>query len=99
MTAKQNILLSVSILLLIVSLLYIVFGKHGYSDLALLKQEQRKLVQKNERLTRENLAIGIEIDRLKYDLDYIENIARQEFGMIRADEIILKPKEQSDQGK
>ena len=53
-------------------------------------------VQKNEQLTRENLAIRIEIERLKHDLDYIENIARQEFGMIRKDEIILKPKKQSD---
>jgi len=73
-------------------LVYIIFSKHGYSDLALLKQEQIKLVHKNEQLTRENLAMRIEIDRLKNDLGYIENIARQEFGMIRADEIILKPK-------
>jgi cell division protein FtsB len=99
MTGKQNILLSLSILLLIAILIYIIFSKHGYSDLALLKQEQSKLVQKNERLTRENFAIRIEIDRLKHDLDYIENIARQEFGMIRKDEIILKPKKQSDRGK
>ena len=99
MTGKQNILVSFSILLLIALLIYIFFCKHGYSDLALLKQEQSKQVQKNERLTRENLAIRIEIDRLKHDLDYIENIARQEFGMIRKDEIILKPKKQSDRGK
>lgn len=99
MTGKQNILLSISILLLIALFIYIIFSKYGYSDLALLKQEQSKLVQKNERLARENLAIRIEIDRLKYDLGYIENIARQEFGMIRADEIILKPKKQSDREK
>ena len=72
-------------------LVYIIFSKHGYSDLTLLKQEQIKLVHKNEQLTRENFAIRIEIERLKHDLDYIENIARQEFGMIRKDEIILKP--------
>ena len=78
---------------------YIIFSPHGYSDLALLKKEQRKLVQKNERLTRENLAIRIEIDRLKHDLGYIENIARQEFGMIRKDEIIIKPQKQSDREK
>lgn len=96
MTRKQNILLSFSILLLIALLIYIIFSKHGYTELSLLKQEQSKLVHKNERLTRENLAIRIKIERLKHDLDYIENIARQEFGMIRKDEIILKPKKQSD---
>ena len=99
MTRNQNILLSFSILLLIALFIYIIFSPQGYSDLALLKQEQIKLVQKNERITRENLAIRIEIDRLKNDLAYIENIARQEFGMIRKDEIILKPKNQSDREK
>jgi len=99
MTRNQNILLSFLILLLIALFIYIIFSPHGYSELALLKQEQINIVQKNERITRENLAIRIEIDRLKNDLAYIENIARQEFGMIRKDEIILKPKNQSDRKK
>ena len=99
MTAKQNIMLSISILLLAALFIYIIFSKHGYSDLALLKQEQSKIIQINEQLMRENNAISVEIDRLKNDLAYIENIARQELGMIRKDEIILKPKNQPDQKK
>ena len=99
MTKTHNILLSISILLLIALFIYIIFSNHGYSDLATLKQEQNKLIHKNERLSRENLAISIEIDRLKNDLTFIENIARQELGMIRKDEIILKPKNQTDRKK
>ncbi len=99
MTKRQNILLSISTLLLIALFIYIIFSKHGYFDLVLLKQEQSKFVQKNERLTRENLAISIEIDRLKNDPAYIESIARQELGMIRKNEIILTPKNQPDQKK
>jgi len=99
MTRSQNIGLLFTIVLLLALFVYIIFSPHGYSDLALLKKEQSKLVQKNERLTRENLAIRIEIDRLKHDLGYIENIARQEFGMIRKDEIIIKPQKQSDREK
>jgi cell division protein FtsB len=99
MTRNQQILLSFFILLLMAMFIYTTFSRHGYSGLALLKQEQGKLVQKNERLSRENLAIRIEIDRLKHDLGYIESIARQEFGMIRKDEIILKPKNQPDRKK
>jgi cell division protein FtsB len=38
-----------------------------------------------------------EIERLKNDDKYIENIARQELGMIGKDEMILKP--QSVSGK
>lgn len=99
MTKRQNILLSISTLLLIALFIYIIFSKHGYFDLVLLKQEQSKFVQKNERLTRENLAISIEIDRLKNDPAYIESIARQELGMIRKNEIILTPKNQPDRKK
>ena len=65
-------------------------------DLRLLKQEKAKLVQENNRLTKENLAISIEIDRLKHDPAYIENIARHELGMIGENEIILKSKNPSD---
>ena len=99
MTRNQMVLLSFFILLLIALFIYIIFSRQGYSDLMLLKQEQAKLVQKNERITRENLAIRIEIDRLKHDLGYIENIARQEYGMIRKNEIVLKPKNQPDRKK
>ena len=99
MTKKENILVSISILLLIALFIYIVVSKHGYLDLIHLKQEQGKLIQKNEQLTRENHAISIEIDRLENDLSYIESIARQELGMIKKDEIILKPKNQPDRIK
>lgn len=99
MTRNQNILLLFSILLLMALFIYIIFSRQGYSDLMQLKQEQEKLVRKNERIARENLAIRIEIDRLKHDLGYIENIARQEFGMIRKDEIIIKPQKQPDRKK
>ena len=99
MTKRQNILLSISTLLLIALFIYISFSKHGYPDLALLKQEQRKLVQENERFTRQNLAISIEIDRLKNDPVYIESIARQELGMIRDNEIILTLKNQPERKK
>lgn len=99
MTKRQNILLSISTLLLIALFIYIIFSKHGYFDLVLLKQEQSKFVQKNERLTRENLAISIEIDRLKNDPVYIESIARQELGMIRDNEIILTLKNQPNRKK
>ncbi len=45
----------------------------------------------------ENLSISIEIDRLKHDPEYIENVARKELGMIGEDEVILKPQSQPEQ--
>jgi cell division protein FtsB len=99
MTKTQSILISISILLLAALFFFIIVSEHGLADLIFLKQERSRLVEKNDRLTRENLSIGIEIDRLKYDPEYIENIARKELGMIGEDEVILKPKNHLEQKK
>ena len=99
MTKKQNILLSISILLLLALFFFIVVSEHGLADLRFLKQERNKLVEETKRLTRGNQAISVEIDRLKHDPAYIESIARQELGMIGKDEIILKPQNSSEPKK
>ena len=95
MTKKQNILLSISILLLLALFFFIVVSEHGLADLRFLKKERNKHVEEKQKLTRENQAISVEIDRLKHDPAYIESIARQELGMIGKDEIILKPQNSS----
>jgi cell division protein FtsB len=99
MAKKEKILVFMSLFLLMGLFIYIIFSKHGYLDLIHLKQEQSRLIQKNDQLARENHAISIEIDRLENDLSYIESIARQELGMIKKDEIILKPKRERDRKK
>lgn len=99
MTKNQSILLSISILFLIALFFFIIVSEHGLLDLRSLKLEKAKLVLETKRLTKENLAISIEIDRLKHDPAYIENIARHELGMIGENEIILKLRNQPDQEK
>ena len=96
MTKKQNILLSVSALLLLALFFFIIVSEHGLLDLRSLKKEHNRLIEENLQLTRENQDISIEIDRLKHDPAYIESIARQELGMIGEDEIILKPQNPSE---
>ena len=99
MTKKLNILLAVSVLLLLALLFFIIISEQGLADLRSLKRERDQLVGENEKLTRENQAISIEIDRLKHDPGYIESIARQELGMIAEDEIILKPQNSAEPKK
>ena len=97
MTKTQGIFITVAGVLLAALFFFIIVSEHGLMDLIFLKKEQRELVEKSERLTQENLSIGIEIDRLKHDPDYIENVARKELGMIGEDEVILKPQSQRNQ--
>ena len=91
MTRTQGIFLSVTVVLLFSLLFFIIFGEHGFMDLNILKKERDQLAEKNGQLSHQNLSLSVEIDRLKHDPKYIENIARQELGMVAEDELILKP--------
>ncbi len=99
MTKKQNILLSMSLFLLLALFFFIIVSEQGLADLRFLKKERDRLVEENKKLSRENQALGVEIDRLRHDPAFIESIARQELGMIGADEIILKPQRSPEQKK
>jgi len=92
MTKRQRILISITAFLLVSLFFFIIFSEHGFLDLNLLKKEKNALVEQNEQLARENLSLSVEIDRLENDPKFIENVARQELGMIGKDEMILKPK-------
>ena len=96
MTKKQHFIISIAVFLLVSLFFFILYSEHGLYDLNLLKKERDVLVENNEQLTRENLSLSVEIDRLENDPKYIENIARQELGMIAEDELILKPKKTPD---
>ena len=91
MTRKKGIFLSIAVLLLFSLLFFIIFGEHGFVDLNILKSQRNQLTATNEQLRRDNHAMSVEIDRLKHDPKYIENVARQELGMVAEDELILKP--------
>lgn len=90
MKSRQTIFLALTILLLSSLLLFIVFGDNGQIDLNRLKTERNNLLQKNEALEQENLSLYREIERLKNDPKYVENVARQELGVIGKDEVIFK---------
>ena len=91
MTKKQSIFISLAVALMFSLLFFIIFGEHGFIDLNALKAEKIQLNDKNDRLTQENFSLSVEIDRLKHDPHYIENVARQELGMVGENELILKP--------
>lgn len=90
MSSKQKILLSLSILIIFSLLLFIIFGDNGLVDLNLLKRERDGLIEKNARITINNLSLYREIDRLEHDSGYIEDMVRRELGLIAEGEVIFK---------
>jgi cell division protein FtsB len=96
MDNKQKILISFCILTLFSMLLFILFSDKGLSDLFKLKSERDRLMNQNVQLKKENNTLYRTIERLRNDPEYIESVARKELGMIKKDEVILKPKNNKD---
>jgi len=96
MDNKQKILISFCILTLFSMLLFILFSDKGLSDLFKLKSERDRLMNQNVQLKKENDTLYRTIERLRNDPEYIESVARKELGMIKKDEVILKPKDNKD---
>lgn len=92
MTLKQNVILSLIILSLFCLGLIIIFSDYGLVDYSRLKNDMNRLIEKNATLTQENLFLSREIDRLKNDPKYVENVVRKELGMIGKDEVIINLK-------
>jgi cell division protein FtsB len=81
-----------AIVTMFLMLLFIVFGENGLTDLHKLKMEKDNLSKKNEELKKENLSLYREIERLKNDPSYVEDVARKELGVIGENEVIIKVK-------
>lgn len=90
MTNRQRVIVSISGFILIALMFFIVFSERGLVDLNWLRNEKRLLEGQNAAVETDNRALGIEIDRLKKDPAYIEQIARRKLGMIGRDELIVK---------
>ena len=90
MKNHHKVIVSLAVLLVFSMLLLILFGENGLADLNILRTERDRLVQENETLAIENLHLYNQIERLRRDPEFIENVARQELGMIGSNEIILK---------
>lgn len=87
---QRKTILTVVFVFMSALLVLIVLGDNGWVELTRLRANRDSLIQANEQLTRENMRLYHTIERLQNDLTYIENVARQELGMIRSDELIFK---------
>jgi cell division protein FtsB len=61
----------------------------GLQQIQSLAKKREALIRDNQDLNRKNQAMYREINRLKQDPLYMEEVARKEFGLVRADEIIF----------
>lgn len=77
-------------LLLLALVVHDVFGTHGYLAMRRTRQEIQKVKTDLDELNKENLELEQEVKELKSDPQKIEEIARDELGLARPGEVIIK---------
>jgi cell division protein FtsB len=68
----------------------LVLDEQGLPRYRHLRSEVRELRESNEQLVREIATLKSEIEALRTDPAYIERIARDELGMVRAEELVFQ---------
>jgi cell division protein FtsB len=77
-------------LLVLILVVHDIFGTHGYLAMRRTQQEIKKVNADLDRLNKENLQLGQEVKELKTDPHKIEKIARDELGLAKPGEVIIK---------
>jgi len=70
--------------------LHDIFGTHGYIAMRRTKQEIAHVQSEIVRLNKENAELAEEVKALKSDPHKIESIARDELGLAKPGEVIIK---------
>lgn len=77
-------------LLVAVMIVHDVFGTHGFLAMRRTQSEIKKVQANLDRLGRENAALEQEVKDLKSDPRLIEKIARDDLGLARPGEVIIR---------
>ncbi len=76
--------------LLLALVVHDIFGTHGYLAMRRTQLEIKKVKTNIEQLNKENVQLEEEVKELKTDPHKIEKIARDELGLAKPGEVIIK---------
>jgi cell division protein FtsB len=88
----KNILRVTLLALLFVGLVvaWLGFGERGFIHLYRMDSERQTYQEKINQLERENRDLLDEIQRLRSDREYVENLGRKELGLVKEDEVMYR---------
>jgi len=66
------------------------FGERGFIHLYRMDRERQTYLEKINKLERENRELLDEIQRLRSDREYVENLGRREMGLVKEDELMYR---------
>ncbi len=91
LTGRERRLLSLFCLILVlVTTGWIMFNNKGVLEYYHIQQDLSAAKAKNIALEKENQALRQEIEKLQSDPDYLEEIARRHYDMLKKNEMIFK---------
>jgi cell division protein FtsB len=66
------------------------FGERGFIHLYRMDRERQTYLDRINALERENRELLDEIQRLRSDREYVENLGRRELGLVKEDEVMYR---------
>lgn len=77
------------------------FGERGFIHLYRMDRERQTYLEKIKTLERENRELLDEIQRLRSDRNYVEDLGRKELGLVKEDEVMYRfgPKKEAEKQK
>jgi len=87
---KKRIHRKILILIVIIGVLIFLFANKNFQTLLILNKQIAQLKQRIEGLKEENKSLKEELEAAKNDPEYIESLARREFGLIKPGETKYK---------
>lgn len=83
-------LLFISSVLLLILLALAIAGEHGFVTMWHMQREVGRLAEEVHTIEGDNRGLQHEVWRLRHDMTYIEQLARQELGLVRPGELIFE---------
>jgi cell division protein FtsB len=87
----KKLVLSLSIIFFIIFIVLValtIFDQRGFIHMVRLREELEELENYNAKFISENEKLRQEIDLLKNDLRYLEEVARSELGLVKEGELV-----------
>ncbi|HOP86587.1 MAG TPA: septum formation initiator family protein [Syntrophorhabdaceae bacterium] len=78
------------VIFLIALLLSIIFYEGGLLNYIMMKIELARIVKKTEMIEKENKVLSQEIERLRKDENYLEEVVRMKYGLVREGEKLYR---------
>ena len=83
-------ILSLGLFIVLLAVSWLAFGDRGFIYLYRMENERQEYLDRIQKLELANQELKEEIDRLRYNREYIEETARKELGLVKKDEVIYR---------